>query len=134
MKMQKIKFRIGELAQQLNVECFVIRFWEKEFSFKSNRSHGGQRFYGEKDLARFALIKDLLYNQGFTIAGAKKKLFQSSTQKNPIIGCTKTSMEIKTLPADKKIDSLALNNSTQEELTAEIIRLKTQLRKLRELL
>lgn len=73
MKMQKKQFRIGELSKSLEVERFVIRFWEKEFNVTGNRSQGGQRFYEEKDLERFRSIKTLLYEQGFTIAGAKKQ-------------------------------------------------------------
>lgn len=72
--MQKRQFRIGELAKILAVERFVIRFWEKEFSLKGTRSQGGQRFYTQKDLATFSTIKKLLYEQGFTIQGARKKL------------------------------------------------------------
>lgn len=74
MKMEKRKFRIGELAEHLNVERFVIRFWEKEFNFKAHRSHGGQRFYDEHDLQKFQAIKELLYHKKFTIAGAKQHL------------------------------------------------------------
>jgi DNA-binding transcriptional MerR regulator len=74
MRMEKRKFRIGELAEHLAVERFVIRFWEKEFNLKPSRSHGGQRFYDEDDARMFAAIKELLYNRGFTIAGARKEL------------------------------------------------------------
>ena len=74
MKMQQRQFRIGELAKRLDVEKFVIRFWEKEFNVKTQRSDGKQRFYSERDAERFELIKDLLYKQGFTIAGAKQRL------------------------------------------------------------
>jgi len=72
--MAKRRFRIGELARELKVKKFVVRFWEKEFSLQSDRSEGGQRFYTESDLQTFLLIKDLLYAQGYTIAGAKSQL------------------------------------------------------------
>ena len=72
MKMESKKIRIGELAQSLAVERFVIRFWEKEFDISCERSEGGQRFYTSKDAEKFHLIKELLYDKGFTIAGAKK--------------------------------------------------------------
>ena len=61
MRMQKRKFRIGELATKLNIERFVIRFWEKEFGIKTTRSTGRQRFYDENDYSKFQLIKNLLY-------------------------------------------------------------------------
>jgi len=74
MGMSKRQFRIGDLAKELKVKKFVIRFWEKEFNLKSDRSHGGQRFYTKEDFDTFMFIKDLLYSQGFTILGAKKQL------------------------------------------------------------
>lgn len=73
-RMPKKKFRIGELAKELKLKKFVIRFWEREFGLQSDRSRGGQRFYTEEDFATFSLIKDLLYAQGFTIAGARHQL------------------------------------------------------------
>ena len=57
MKMQKRKFRIGELAEKLELERFVVRFWEKEFGIKTKRSQGSQRFYDENDLKKFEQIK-----------------------------------------------------------------------------
>ena len=85
MKMQKRQFRIGELAKKLEVEKFVIRFWEKEFKLQTERSSGKQRFYSEDDLATFSHIKTLLYQQGFTISGAKKQLSDMR-----IVGATHT--------------------------------------------
>src|SRR5260221_8847255 len=94
MKMQKRKFRIGELALKLELERFVVRFWEKEFSIKTKRSQGSQRFYDENDLKKFELIKRLLYEEGFTIVGAKKRLKERAIMKNePIIASQKTTME-----------------------------------------
>jgi DNA-binding transcriptional MerR regulator len=73
-RMAQRQFRIGDLAEELNVKKFVIRFWEKEFNIASDRSSGGQRYYTLDDLHVFQTIKELLYTQGFTIAGAKKQL------------------------------------------------------------
>lgn len=74
MKMSKRHYRIGELAETLNVENFVIRFWEKELNIKSIRSKGGQRFYQEKDFQKFQIVKELLYTKKYTLAGAKREL------------------------------------------------------------
>jgi len=74
--MAKRQFRIGELATALNVEKYVIRFWEKEFNLSATRSEGGQRFYTSDDLRTFIHIKDLLYTKGYTIAGARQQLAQ----------------------------------------------------------
>ncbi len=101
MKMQRKQFRIGDLAKQLSVERFVIRFWEKEFNLRGTRSKGGQRFYEGKDLATFEYIKELLYKQGFTIAGAKQKL--GATSKKDIIASKRTTIhEHGPLPSDVK--------------------------------
>ena len=93
MKMQKKQFRIGELAKNLGVEKFVIRFWEKEFRLNAYRSDGGQRFYQEKDVEKFKLIKQLLYDQGFTIAGAKKKILDKAGQKDTMFASARTTIE-----------------------------------------
>lgn len=74
MQMQKRRFRIGDLAKQLEIDKFVIRFWEKEFTLSPSRSFGGQRFYDEKDFEKFKQIKTLLYEKKFTIAGAREQL------------------------------------------------------------
>lgn len=127
MKMQKRTFRIGELAELLKVERFVIRFWEKEFSMKATRSEGGQRFYDEKDFEKFKAIKELLYERGFTIAGARKQL-KSKLQTPPtsIIGSQKTTLENADIPQEPEIDRSAI----QEQ----IVQLQKRLIKLRELL
>jgi len=93
MKMQKKQFRIGELAKRLNVERFVIRFWEKEFGLKAHRSDGGQRFYEERDFNKFKQIKKLLYEEGFTISGARQQLKSGTKSENQLLGSHKTTME-----------------------------------------
>lgn len=85
VSMSQKQFRIGDLAKELKVKKFVVRFWEREFGIKSDRSQGGQRFYTSDDLKTFLTIKDLLYNQGFTIAGAKKQLYAISKGKSAAI-------------------------------------------------
>jgi DNA-binding transcriptional MerR regulator len=119
--MQKRQFRIGELAETLGVERFVVRFWEKEFGLKPTRSDGGQRFYEEKDLETLQMIKELLYERGFTIAGAKKHLKDKPTAQRSIIASKKTTFE-----------QTAQQFSDQH--IAQLIELKAQLEKLQELL
>lgn len=130
MKMEKRKFRIGELAEHLALERFVIRFWEKEFGIHGERSDGGQRFYDEKDLQRFATIKELLYDKGFTIAGAKKVLkkdgIKSSKESSDIIASHITTMEPNiTFKPDHELSP---------DLAEQILELQRKLLKLRELL
>ncbi|MCK5632427.1 MerR family transcriptional regulator [bacterium] len=112
MKMQKRKFRIGELAKRLNVERFVIRFWEKEFQLKAVRSGGGQRFYEERDFKTFKQIKELLYNKGFTINGARQQLKQTNDSSEVFgshittIEHTETKQKITTPALTKKATTL----------------------------
>ena len=122
--MKKRKFRIGELAKQLDVERFVVRFWEKEFHLKTDRSDGGQRFYSEDDLITFITIKTLLYEQGFTITGAKQQLKESRNRKT-IIGSQKTTIDTQEIQELKK---------EKESLEQRVLILQKQLIKLRELL
>ncbi|HUH02150.1 MAG TPA: MerR family transcriptional regulator [Kofleriaceae bacterium] len=68
-------FRIGEVAAIAEVEAYVLRFWETEFpSLAPGKSKTGRRQYGRSDVAEVLRIRDLLYTDGFTIAGARKHL------------------------------------------------------------
>lgn len=134
MKMQKRKFRIGELAQHLDVEKFVIRFWEKEFDMRTTRSTGGQRFYDDYDIERFALIKDLLYQKGFTIAGAKQQLKERTKQRKPLTGAEDQKLigsHKTTLEGETPVNTAGLS---REQLEQTILDLQQKLLKLRELL
>lgn len=68
----KLYFRIGEIAQIVGVDAHVLRYWESEFKMKPHRSSSGQRLYRKQDLSRFLRIKNLLHDEGYTIAGARK--------------------------------------------------------------
>ncbi|MEN6374467.1 MAG: MerR family transcriptional regulator [Smithella sp.] len=72
---EKAYFRIGEVSKILNVESYVIRYWETEFrSVNPTRTKSAQRLYRKKDVQELLIIRDLLYSQRFTIDGAKKQL------------------------------------------------------------
>ncbi|MCA9770010.1 MerR family transcriptional regulator [Candidatus Dependentiae bacterium] len=124
MKMEKRRFRIGQLAKHLGVEKFVIRFWEKEFNLVTHRSSGGQRFYDEKDLEQFKKIRELLYERGFTIAGAQKQL-----EKDLVPITVRPSIKTNIITPDKQNVS-----KEQKELESQLRNLQKQLVKLRELL
>jgi DNA-binding transcriptional MerR regulator len=71
----KLYYRIGEVATIVGVEPHVLRYWETEFrSIRPQKSRRGQRIYSRKDVDKLLRVKDLLYSQGFTIAGARKRL------------------------------------------------------------
>ena len=72
---EKAYFRIGEVSKILNVEPYVIRYWETEFkTVNPVRTKTAQRLYRKKDVQELLTIKNLLYAQRFTIDGAKKQL------------------------------------------------------------
>ena len=68
-------YKIGEVCRMADVQPYVLRYWETEFpSLAPNKSGGGQRLYTRREIDIILKIKQLLYSEGFTIAGAKKKL------------------------------------------------------------
>jgi len=67
--------KIGEVAKLLGVKPHVLRYWESEFpSLKPRKNPSGQRIYAKADIEAIVEIKNLLYNQRYTISGAKKML------------------------------------------------------------
>jgi DNA-binding transcriptional MerR regulator len=68
-------YKIGEVCKIAEVQPYVLRYWETEFPpLAPNKSGGGQRLYTKHEIDVILRIKQLLYSEGFTIAGAKKKL------------------------------------------------------------
>lgn len=71
----KLYFRIGEVATLCRLPAYVLRFWESEFpQLKPVKGSTGQRMYRKRDVESVLRIKQLLYEQGFTIAGARQQL------------------------------------------------------------
>ena len=72
---ERLYFRIGEVAGLCRLPAYVLRFWETEFpQLKPVKSSTGQRMYRRKDVENVLRIKKLLYEEGFTIAGARQHL------------------------------------------------------------
>ena len=71
----KLYFRIGEVATLCHLPAYVLRFWESEFpQLKPVKSSTGQRMYRKRDVESVLRIKQLLYEQGFTISGARQQM------------------------------------------------------------
>ena len=71
----KAYFRIGEVSRLVGVDTHVLRYWESEFAIiKPFRGKSKQRLYRRQDVDNLLLVKQLLHEQGYTIAGAKKVL------------------------------------------------------------
>jgi DNA-binding transcriptional MerR regulator len=72
---KKLYYKIGEVCEIVGVEAHVLRFWETEFpALSPPKTKSGQRIYRPKDIEVSLRIKSLLYDEGFTIAGARKQL------------------------------------------------------------
>ena len=71
----KLYYNISEVSQLTGLQSYTLRAWEKEFScLRPRRTSGKSRAYREKDVSIILLLKNLLYDQGFTSKGAKIKL------------------------------------------------------------
>ena len=81
----KLYFPIREVAELTGVEAYVLRFWEKEFPMLSPvKESSGHRRYRRKDIEMVLEIKRLLYDQGFTIPGARARLQKASSGALPL--------------------------------------------------
>jgi len=80
----KLYFRIGEVARLCDVPAYVLRFWESEFpQLKPHKGGTGQRLYRKRDVETALHIKSLLYQEGYTIPGARQVIKTEQKQKAP---------------------------------------------------
>jgi DNA-binding transcriptional MerR regulator len=85
----KLYFRIGEVARLCDVPAYVLRFWESEFpQLKPHKGGTGQRLYRRRDVEVALRIKSLLYNEGYTIPGARQVFKAELKQKEPQLSLT----------------------------------------------
>ena len=80
----KLYFRIGEVSKLCDLPAYVLRFWESEFpQLKPHKGGTGQRLYRRRDVEMALRIKSLLYNEGYTIPGARQVFKSELKQKEP---------------------------------------------------
>ena len=107
----KLYFRIGEVCRLLKLEPYVLRFWESEFpTLSPTKGANGRRMYRKKDVEMVVTIKDLLYERGFTIAGARKVLSRKNEATDllpPVAKSSKTQSQ-PVRPAPEKLDQVKL--------------------------
>jgi len=76
-------FTIGEVSDLCAVKPHVLRYWEQEFpQLRPIKRRGNRRYYQRQDVVLIRQIRSLLYEQGFTIGGAKQQLSEGSTQES----------------------------------------------------
>ena len=125
-------YRIGEVAEIVGVEPYVLRYWETEFpTLHPAKSPHGQRLYRDSDIEAALAIKELLYEEGFTIAGARKHLPQES-QRPPVQEATSTEPSAEQPaphtpplpPATNESNAHEVLRAVRDELQALLTRLK----------
>ncbi len=117
----KLFFKIGEVAKITGVKPHVLRYWESEFKLlKPSKSSTGQRVYQKKDVEKVFAIKKLLYDEKYTIAGAKRRLMRSGKEEKP-----------ERAPKEKRQLSMAFDN---QELVSLLQDLKKELREIADIL
>ncbi|QNI36671.1 MerR family transcriptional regulator [Edaphobacter albus] len=80
----KLYFRIGEVSRLCDIPAYVLRFWESEFpQLKPHKGGTGQRLYRRRDVEAVLHIKSLLYDEGYTISGARQVIKTEQRQKAP---------------------------------------------------
>jgi len=122
----KLYYKIGEVAKITGIKTHVLRYWETEFkAIRPNKSRSNQRLYRKQDVDLILHLKDLLYNQGFTIAGARKKL-REKPAKSPEVAIVEKSTDHAddqlALPMADAVDPKILS-----EIRQDILRLKKSL-------
>jgi DNA-binding transcriptional MerR regulator len=111
---EKIYFKIGEVCEIVGVQAHVLRYWETEFSMLSpQKNRSGQRSYRRKDVETALRIKQLLYDEMFTIAGARKKL-QSELRETPKLKIVHPEPEREVAEVESQSPSLFEDTSFEE--------------------
>ena len=98
------RYRIGDVARYLELKPHVLRYWETEFSsfILGEKTDGGQRLYTKKDIEFFSRVKQLLYKEGYSISGARKRLSSGDTSQD--VQAQSVSKELLTVIKEELID------------------------------
>lgn len=126
---EQVFYKLSELSEMLGVETSVLRFWEKEFpQIKPMKVSPRKRLYRRKDFETFSEIKRLLYEERFTIAGAKKRLEQADQRQGVLfddnsIGSLKFSSE----DYEAIFEELKAARQTIEEIRRDLRELKNMI-------
>ena len=105
----KLYFKIGEVAKIVGVKPYVLRYWETEFSVvKPGKTPSRHRLYRRRDVEMLLEIKHLLYNEGYTIAGAKKRLKETHREESAQLLLSVTEKAYKKMLSSIKQEILSL--------------------------
>ena len=100
---KKLFYQIGEIANKLNVNVSLIRFWEKEFDIlKPKKNKKGNRLFTQKDYDNLKIIYHLVKERGFTLNGAKRKLKENKEDKTDSLSIVSHLKEIRKFVVELK--------------------------------
>jgi DNA-binding transcriptional MerR regulator len=117
-------YKIGEVCRVADVQPYVLRYWETEFPpLAPNKSGGGQRMYTQREIDIILRIKQLLYSEGFTIAGAKKKLETELADPGSAAAPSEPAHAIPPAPKKKSADVTTKALLSVKKELAEILRI-----------
>ena len=124
---EKIFFKIGEVCDIVDVQAHVLRYWETEFpQLSPQKNRSGQRTYRRRDVEIALRIRDLLYEDLYTIAGAKKRLQEEMRESSRLkIVHPETEKEARQLKAVEKIEEPEKVSILDEELEFEDVETNT---------
>jgi DNA-binding transcriptional MerR regulator len=120
-------FTIGEVSDLCGVKPYVLRYWEQEFTqLKPMKRRGNRRYYQHHEVLLIRRIRDLLYEQGFTISGARNRLTENATGRGPLGPTSDVALSVdasggRSPPADaidldEMIAQLSANGSEPQEI------------------
>lgn len=136
---EKIYFKIGEVCELVDVQAHVLRYWETEFpQLAPQKNRSGQRSYRRRDVEISLRIKELLYDELYTIAGARKKLQnelrENGKSKNGDAAVATANSSPTLFENDIRLESSNAGNSLSDEGREALRSLGSQLLELREML
>jgi DNA-binding transcriptional MerR regulator len=113
-------FTIGEVSDLCGVKPYVLRYWEQEFTqLKPMKRRGNRRYYQHHEVLLIRRIRDLLYEQGFTISGARNRLTESGTARGPLTA-TNDEAQDDAIDLNEVIDELEAEGAVAAEVAAAI--------------
>ncbi len=129
----RLYFKIGDVARICGVKTYVLRFWETQFpQLKPNKSGTGQRLFRRRDVEMALRIKQLVHEEGYTLAGARQFLEQSPRANSALQ--TELPLEAERLPQARLALTVSAPAQASESLATAIQLARTELRELAELL
>jgi DNA-binding transcriptional MerR regulator len=133
----KLYFRIGDVAKLCDVPAYVLRFWETEFpQLKPNKGGTGQRLYRKRDVEMALRIKSLLYDQGYTIPGARQVFSTESKIKEAPEAAPQLAAAPAPTPAPQPASTADIGETIRQEAhrREQLSTLRAELRSLADLL